>query len=918
MTQFPAVFNLPSVNGINGFRLSGRGAYDGAGHFVGYAGDVNGDGFADLMVLRSTGTSVVFGSAAGFPADTDLGALNGADGFTITGVPLGGSARGPATAGDINGDGYDDIVLGFPGASQNRGVAYVVFGKASGFGSTFDVSSLNGSNGFALTGHGGGDYAGVSVASAGDVNGDGFADVIVSSIFAHTNGQGASYVVFGKASGFPGNLDLSTLNGANGFKISAGVGVGATGWSVDGAGDVNGDGFDDLVIGALGASPNGPFSGASFVVFGKASGFAANLDLSSLNGSNGFAISGAAAHDGAGYSVAAAGDVNGDGFNDVIIGAYHVSAHGKDSGAAYVVFGGPTGFAANINLSSLDGSNGFELTGGAEFDRAGRDVSSAGDINGDGLADVMVGAAGVDSGSPRQQSSGAAYVVYGQLPDTAVNRTGSAASQSLVGGNFTDTLSGLGGDDRLFGHGGDDQLNGGAGNDTIDGGPGEDSAVFSGARASYSISTDSAGVTTVTDLRSGSPDGTDAVKNVEHLQFTDQVVDLQVPLSLAVGAPTRQLTEAGLGTAGVTSAISLLTLDGFGATPAYVLTGWTPLGGGLYGLSGIYGTATLDQAANTLSYSLDNTRAATNALAAGQSVNDVINLTVTDGVNTLVVPATFVVNGTNDAPTPGADAIPTPFNVPISVSAASLLANDSDPEGAALTLTAVGGALNGTVTLNAGQVTFTPVAGFFGPASFTYTVIDGQGGSAVGAVTVNVAPPSGAAPAYINHAGVTAPETIDLTVDGGYHQVITGSGDTTVFTGSGGSSVRLGAGDDVVIGGAGKDTITFGPGLGTVTGGTGPDVFILVKNQIADPAAHAGQYDTVTDFTGAGVTYVAGRDFVYLKGFSGSATVTYEHDLAGDPTAHLYRVDDGGYHAEFVLDYAGAGVDLSHSQYGFL
>ena len=63
---------------------------------------------------------------------------------------------------------------------------------------------------------------------------------------------------------------------------------------------------------------------------------------------------------------------------------------------------------------------------------------------------------------------------------------------------------------------------------------------------------------------------------------------------------------------------------------------------------------------------------------------------------------------------------------------------------------------------------------------------------------------------------------------------------------------------------------------------------------------------------------MTGRDFIHLKGFATTATISYEHDLASDPTAHLYRVDDGAYHAEFVLHYAGAGVSLSHSQYGFL
>ncbi len=148
--------------------------------------------------------------------------------------------------------------------------------------------------------------AACSVASAGDVNGDGFDDVIVGAVGADAgaSGSGASYVVFGKASGFSANINLSTLNGSNGFKLS---GVEArdnlSGHSVASAGDVNGDGFADLIIGARWAEPNGWASGASYVVFGKASGFAADINLSTLNGSNGFKLSGAAAGDNAGFSV---------------------------------------------------------------------------------------------------------------------------------------------------------------------------------------------------------------------------------------------------------------------------------------------------------------------------------------------------------------------------------------------------------------------------------------------------------------------------------------------------------------------------------------------------------------------------------------------------------------------------------------
>ena len=155
-------------------------------------------------------------------------------------------------------------------------------------------------------------------------------------------------MVFGKATGFAANLDLSSLDGSNGFRLSGVSDRDRSGSSVASAGDINGDGFADLIIGAFRAEPGA--SGSSYVVFGKATGFAANFELSSLDGDNGFRLSGEKPADESGYSVASAGDLNGDGFADVIVGAGRASPHGFLSGASYVVFGKASGFAANISL----------------------------------------------------------------------------------------------------------------------------------------------------------------------------------------------------------------------------------------------------------------------------------------------------------------------------------------------------------------------------------------------------------------------------------------------------------------------------------------------------------------------------------------------------------------------------------------
>jgi hypothetical protein len=419
----PNPLNLSGLNGSNGFVINGESIFDSAGTSVSAAGDINGDNIDDLIIgapgsspdpneSYSGASYVVFGSNQGLPNPLNLSELNGSNGFVINGVSADDeSGTSVSAAGDINGDTIDDLIIGAPYAGA--GVSYVVFGSDQGLPNPLNLSDLNGSNGFVINGVNDGDSLGISVSTAGDINGDGIDDLIIGAILAGTPGaySGAGYVVFGSDQGLPNPLNLSDLNGSNGFVINGESNLDYAGTSVRAAGNINGDDFDDLLISAPDADPNGEDgSGASYVVFGSDQAWANSLNLSGLNGTNGFVINGVSAGDNSGTSVSAAGDINVDGMDDLIIGASLADPNGEGSGASYVVFGSDQVWASALSLSSLNGANGFVINGVDAGDESGTSVSAVGDINGDNFDDLMIGAPLAD---PNGDDSGASYVVFG-------------------------------------------------------------------------------------------------------------------------------------------------------------------------------------------------------------------------------------------------------------------------------------------------------------------------------------------------------------------------------------------------------------------------------------------------------------------------------------------------------------------------
>jgi hypothetical protein len=395
----------------------GEDSFDYAGWSVASGGDVNDDGFDDVLIgadADEEGGSgagqvyLILGKAGGWAMDTSVEAAATA---SFLGESAGdGAGRSVAFAGDVNGDGFDDFLIGANRRASSAGETYLILGKAGGWAMNTSLAGADAS----FAGEVADDWSGVWVSSAGDVDDDGFDDFLIGAYLndEFDTNAGQTYLVLGKASGWAMDTSLASVDAS----FLGETGGDGSGKAVAGAGDVNGDGFDDILIGATGRLGS---RGETYLILGKAAGWAMDTSLASADAS----FVGENSLDASGVAVASAGDVDGDGFDDILIGADENDAGADRAGKAYLVLGKASGWAMDSPLSGADAS----FLGEDAGDHAGGAVASAGDVDGDGLDEILIGA------TWRNQWQGEAYLIRGRETGWAPDTDLATADASFVG-----------------------------------------------------------------------------------------------------------------------------------------------------------------------------------------------------------------------------------------------------------------------------------------------------------------------------------------------------------------------------------------------------------------------------------------------------------------------------------------------------
>jgi hypothetical protein len=380
------------------YTFVGENEGDIAGRRVSSAGDVDGDGLDDILIgaggvedgaLNVGAAYLILGSSLGAIPEIDL---SNAD-YHFVGQE-GGTGDSLSSAGDVDGDGLDDILFGAP-FFGGIGRAYLILGSSFGASPEMRLDQAD----YYFRGEQSGDDAGCSVASAGDVDGDGLDDILIGSQFYDDGGDsdaGKAYLIFGSSLAGKSQIDLFDAD----YIFAGEDDTDNAGSSVSSAGDVDGDGLDDILIGAPQADAS---VGKAYLVLGSSLGVSSEIDLYFADywfmGEKGASIGYA------GATVKSAGDVDGDGLSDILLGAKGGEYY---PGKVYLVLGSSLGASSVMDLSTAD----YSLVGEEGGDAVGDHVSNAGDVDGDGLNDILVGATGNDDAG---SNAGKAYLIFSHL-----------------------------------------------------------------------------------------------------------------------------------------------------------------------------------------------------------------------------------------------------------------------------------------------------------------------------------------------------------------------------------------------------------------------------------------------------------------------------------------------------------------------
>ena len=431
----PFAVNLGQFKAGAGARITGASPSSGTGADVALIGDHNGDGFSDYIVPSYSRDFIVVIVMKQNTTNTDLRITDiVSDQYfrVIKGPFASGIGRSVDGVGDINGDSFDDVLIGcnggeVDGRTGRPGYAVVIFGKAGPFTDIEITKNWPPSSvGFMILGPATSSAFSSAARMArglGDVNGDGVNDFAISATsYAGTSAKtkpGVTYIIYGKKSYSYTTIDTLPANfGSNGIVYTGAASEDNFGYGLSPAGDFNGDGIADFLMTSLAFDPvvggiTRSNAGVAYLVFGSKTALASTDMSNFVTGSKGVRFLGAAADDFFGFGVGGVGDVNGDGIDDIAVGAPNVNLPNRaDCGVVYVIFGTRTPFTADVDMSTFtDFTKGFAVYGHAASSQLCF-ASPAGDVNGDGVKDMLVG--GV-AGNCR------AHIIYGQTGTRTAN-----------------------------------------------------------------------------------------------------------------------------------------------------------------------------------------------------------------------------------------------------------------------------------------------------------------------------------------------------------------------------------------------------------------------------------------------------------------------------------------------------------------